>query len=81
MIDIMLFYKSRFFRLWPALLVYELVNIVVWLIYTAGVSGPRSYENTWKDVVLWSLKELFFINNLPIGKFVLTHIWSVAVEF
>ena len=28
MIDIMLFYKSRFFRLWPALLVYKIIYMI-----------------------------------------------------
>ena len=42
MIDIALFYKSRFFRLWPALLVYEIVNMIAWSIYMEGATGPKS---------------------------------------
>ena len=77
MIDIMLFYKTRFLRLWPALFVYEFFNIFTWAVFT----DKQTYQAIKKDIWLWTWKDLLFINNLEIGKLELGHTWSIAVEF
>ena len=68
-IDYFHFYRSRFWRLWPVLLCHTILLQLM----------------MWQDPDHWyMLKDLLFINNMPqefLGKFMMSHTWSLAVEF
>ena len=68
-IDYFPFIRNRFWRLWPNLVAYEVINI------------PGFYYLFRDPKALWHLKDLLFINNTQIGRFEPSHVWTVATEF
>ena len=62
------FMRNRFIRLWPALLVYSLLLIPVYL----------SFVPVFTEFLMAWLPPLLFISNLTLTQ---THLWTISVEF
>jgi peptidoglycan/LPS O-acetylase OafA/YrhL len=72
-IDIWNFFRSRFIRIWPALVGYLLFEL-----YKEVTKEDEKDKTTVTDHVLFAFFKAFFATNFY-GK--MSHTWSLAVEF